>query len=308
MYHRVCPVRRDPWGLTVNPERFEEQIAFVKQHRTVMSLEEIVRRVSLRTLPTDAVAITLDDGYRDNLIHAKPILVRFGVPATLFASTGYIDRNEPFWWDELAAMILDSKRPVHDNFECSGDVYALHWREPEAADTDGLWRASDGPFTERQSTFLAIWRKLRRGAPEVRDLIMHCLRLRLDTPRDPLAMPMNSDEIRALLSEDLITLGAHGVTHSALTGLSRFESRQELEQSRQRCQLLSGKRVDGFSYPYGDMSEEVRQDVAAAGFGWACSTEEVFLDETKSSLYTLPRIAVPNTPLNMFLRLITAQP
>src|SRR4051794_18585312 len=107
MYHRVAHVRLDPWSIAVDPRNFEEQMEFVKRHRSAMSMDEFVQRLSAGALPENAVAITLDDGYRDNLINAKPVLTRYGLPACLFLTTGYVDSGEPFWWDELAAMILE---------------------------------------------------------------------------------------------------------------------------------------------------------------------------------------------------------
>jgi peptidoglycan/xylan/chitin deacetylase (PgdA/CDA1 family) len=101
-----------------------------------------------------------------------------------------------------------------------------------------------------------------------------------------------------LLSGDLVTLGAHSVTHAALAGLSRFECRREIDESRERCRQLMERRVEGFAYPYGDMSLAVREDVAAGGFGWACSTEEGFMDQGQTNFYALPRIAVPNAPMS----------
>ena len=111
MYHRIARVRHDPWGIAVDPERFDQQMDYVKRHRSAMSMDELVQRLKTNTLPADAVAITFDDGYRDNLVHAKAVLTRYGLPACLFLATGYVDRGEHFWWDELATMILESTEP-----------------------------------------------------------------------------------------------------------------------------------------------------------------------------------------------------
>src|SRR4051812_29862078 len=90
MYHRIARVRHDPWGIAVHPELFEEQMDYVKRHRSAMPMDELVQQLSAGTLPADAVAITFDDGYRDNLVHAKAVLMRQGLPACLFLATGYV--------------------------------------------------------------------------------------------------------------------------------------------------------------------------------------------------------------------------
>jgi peptidoglycan/xylan/chitin deacetylase (PgdA/CDA1 family) len=60
-------------------------------------------------LPAGAVAVTFDDGYADNLANAAPLLVEFGVPATMFLSTGAIVNGCEFWWDDLER--IDTRRP-----------------------------------------------------------------------------------------------------------------------------------------------------------------------------------------------------
>ena len=125
MYHRVAIVPHDPWGLAVDPERFEEQMEYVKQHRTPISMDEFVERLRNKTLPENAVAVTFDDGYCDNLINAKPVLSRYGVPATVFLATGFVDQNTSFWWDELATMILASTQAKYDEQLWTGEPVFL---------------------------------------------------------------------------------------------------------------------------------------------------------------------------------------
>ncbi len=119
-------------------------------------------------------------------------------------------------------------------------------------------------------------------------------------------MPMTADELRALVSEELVTLGAHTVTHPLLSALSRLESRHEIRESGTQCRAFAGKPIEGFAYPYGDMSPEVEKDVAAEGFAWACSTQSSCLNTDRPNFYSLSRIAAPNAPMHIFRSLITA--
>jgi peptidoglycan/xylan/chitin deacetylase (PgdA/CDA1 family) len=258
MYHRVASVRHDPWGLAVEPHYFEEQIAYLKDHRTPMSMGELVNSLSTNSLPANAVAITFDDGYRDNLINAKPVLAKYGVPATVFLATGYVDSKSPFWWDELTTMILESARPSQHVEVCAGEPIALEWGEPEAADLTGTWRAADGPRTKRQHCYLALWSRLQRATVEERNRVVRSLRRSFQATSPPLAMPMSSVEIASLLADDIVKVGAHTVEHVALTSLGQSESRREIGESARACSVLSDKSVDGFAYPYGDVDLETR--------------------------------------------------
>jgi peptidoglycan/xylan/chitin deacetylase (PgdA/CDA1 family) len=304
MYHRVAAVHHDPWALAVTVDHFEEQIAHLKKHRRPMSMTELVSRLRADALPAEAVAITFDDGYRDNLIHAKPVLMKHGVPATFFIATGYTDGPSPFWWDELASMILASSGPAKHVETCAGEHITLTWGEPESADITGRWRVDDGPQTARQRSYLAMWRSLQRAGEPERDRVMRSLRAAFSIRSDPLAMPMSSGELHELLSGDIMAIGAHSVGHPVLTTLSRSENRREIEESAATCRAMSGKPVEGFAYPYGDVDRDTRENVTRAGFAWACSTRGAFLDGQPSDVFALPRIAVQDVPLRLFRSLI----
>ena len=121
MYHRVAFVQHDPWGLAVDPERFEEQIAYAKQHRSPMSVDEFVERLRSKTLPANALAVTFDDGYSDNLHQAEPLLRHAGIPAAIFVVSGALRRDREFWWDELDRIVFESGptgAPIKE-FRCS---------------------------------------------------------------------------------------------------------------------------------------------------------------------------------------------
>jgi peptidoglycan/xylan/chitin deacetylase (PgdA/CDA1 family) len=300
MYHRVAELEQDPWGMAVSPEIFGQQLAYLKRHRTTMPLDQLVEGVRNRNLPRDAVAITFDDGYRDNLVNAKPLLMDYGLPATLFLPTGWVGSSVPFWWDELAEWTLLSRQKVSHTELVGNETFLMRWDEPEPADADKAWRASSEPRTPRQKAYISLWRKLRDLTQGERLRVLESLRGRFRGVCPLLSLPMNRSEIQELIQDGLITIGAHTVHHPALTCLSTEECKKEILDSIEQCRIATGVEVTSFAYPYGDMNERVREIVSRAGFSSACSTRGAHLNSDCEDLYGLPRLAVPNSDIAQF--------
>ncbi len=294
MYHRVVALKHDPWGLAVDPGVFEHQIQSIRQHRSPMSVDEMVQRLRRGNLPANAIAITFDDAYLDNLVYAKPVLSRFGIPATVFVPTGLIGKATPFWWDELATMILECPTPKRYVQRCDVDYVLLHWEEPERSDGDPAWRGWDPPQSARQKGYVALWSRLQKTAQAERHRVMGALRCEFSATIDPLGLPMTETELAALVEGDVIRLGAHSVNHASLSDLSLEESRLEIRDSQKQCRGFTAKPVEGFAYPYGNMTADVRKEVEAAGFSWACAAEAGFVDGRPPEYFKLPRIPALN--------------
>jgi len=91
IYHRVRPETDPLFPLELTREQFDWQVGILRRYFTPMTLQEGMDRVRAGTLPSRAVAITFDDGYRDNATEALPVLQHHRVPATFFVSTGFLD-------------------------------------------------------------------------------------------------------------------------------------------------------------------------------------------------------------------------
>ena len=99
-YHRVND-EHDFLMDSVPVKVFARQMEMLHTFFNVLPLEELVERASKSDIPAKAVAITFDDGYRDNYQNAFPILKRLDLPATIFVTTGVVDSNAPLWHDTL---------------------------------------------------------------------------------------------------------------------------------------------------------------------------------------------------------------
>jgi peptidoglycan/xylan/chitin deacetylase (PgdA/CDA1 family) len=105
VYHTIsAPAEPLPGDIDISRERFVQQLRWLSRWRRVVRLDETLAR------PNDSlVAITFDDGYRDNLTVALPLLERFCLPMTLFVASGFVGRDGYLSKEELREI---SKHPL----------------------------------------------------------------------------------------------------------------------------------------------------------------------------------------------------
>lgn len=291
MYHRVADIVHDPWGIAVGCARFEEQMTALRRHRQPLAMREFVDGLERGDLPREAVAVTFDDGYVDNVTNAKPRLAREQVPATFFLATGSIGQSIEYWWDELARLILSRTEPIDIEIATGRDPIQLRLDRPIVAST--CWRAEDGCQTPHQATYIATWRALRALEPGARAAAMAGLRRAFNAPSPaPSDLPMSETEIAQLIADPRLTIGGHTVSHTPLPALGPDARKLEIEQGKRDCELLAGGPVDGFAYPHGAMDDASRAAVRDSGFQWACSTRHGPVSSRNADRYALPRIAV----------------
>ena len=296
MYHRVAAPVVDPWGLAVHPDRFAAHMEVLREQRTPLGMSEIVRRLQDGTLPGNAVGVTFDDGYVDNVSDARPRLAAAGVPATIFLVADALGQPREFWWDEVARGILSRREALDCEIPVNGGSCRLTFPAASGAEEDlranGSWRAWLEPCTARQQTFLDFWRRLRDVRASVRDEAMNQFREAANLPAaDPGDLPMALDDVAQLVRDGLFEIGGHTLTHQPLPALAPEERRREIAEGKRRCEQLAGREVRGFAYPHGALDDDCRAAVRASGFTWACTTAAGPVQRS-SDPHALPRLFV----------------
>jgi len=155
MYHSVALEDAASYvepGNRVDPRTFERQMAFLAAERRVIALPELVDTIAAgRASPADTVCITFDDGYRDNLTVAAPILERYRLPATLFLATGFVERGEAQWSDRLHRLSLPA--PDHRR---------LHAQLLEASHVERMRVLDEFTITEQPPRLMLDWDEARQ--------------------------------------------------------------------------------------------------------------------------------------------------
>ena len=247
-YHRIVDDPVDHWQLAVSPAHFEEQLEVLCRTRYPIPLTDFFRDLVAGTLRSDAVSLTFDDGYVDNLLAGKPRLAKASVPATVFLVTGYLDRPGEFWWDELARLILRGNGPSSIELVVGGKP--IHFDVGAGSLPSEALGAST---TRRRMALRAIWQALRRLEDEERGSVMRTLRSMFASTNHEACRgrAMTSEEVKTLVSDGLVAIGSHTVTHPLLSELGAAACRREISESKLTCEKLVGASVASFAYPFG---------------------------------------------------------
>jgi peptidoglycan/xylan/chitin deacetylase (PgdA/CDA1 family) len=282
--------------MCVSPQHFTEQLEALCQLGQPISLRELASGLQDGDVPKRAVVLTVDDGYADTLYHAKPLLERYQMPATVFVATGYLGRE--FWWDELV-WILSSPTALLQRLSLKVDSDVYQW---EQNDTTPI-RWEEGRLGPRQQLLQSLYRRLLRLSSLERERVMAELRAwaGVESDNGPLPRALAADELTQLATEGLVDIGAHTVTHPLLAELPVAAQQLEIQRSKADLEDLLARPVISFSYPNGSWLEETQTLVWDSGFACACASYSDVVWRSHDP-FCLPRFWIPDCDGKIFSR------
>jgi peptidoglycan/xylan/chitin deacetylase (PgdA/CDA1 family) len=254
-YHRIND-DQDPFFPAVPSPIFERQMAHIAQTFKVFPVEELVERAHRRALPRNALAVTFDDGYRDNLTHAAPVLARHGLPATIFLATGFIGTASVPWFDRVAMAFKATT--------------AASWMAP--------W-GENLSLARRPDRLTALDRTLGYLKRLPDDDLQHTVDELLETlevveGKAFKNLMLTWDDVHALGGLGF-SIGAHTVSHPILSRVKPARAWAEILGSRTAIESTLGSPPRTFAYPNGgpdDYTTTVTRLVREAGFRCAVTT------------------------------------
>jgi peptidoglycan/xylan/chitin deacetylase (PgdA/CDA1 family) len=258
MYHRFT-----------EPEPLARQCAHIRAHYSPVSMSQAADWLMHgRRLPENAVAITVDDGYRDFYQVAYPVFREYGIPATVYLVSDFLDRRLWLWVDQVRYGFLHAQARTFQ-MEIPGAAplsFELGTRQARTSAARAVTEAAKKiSNVERLRLLASLPRQLEVQLPE-------------DAPAEYQAL--HWDEVRQMSAAG-IDFGAHTRTHPILSRLAgdgepAGEIAHEIEGSKRQIEQRVGRPVEHFCYPNGSIEDVGRSAVEvarAAGFRTAVMTE-----------------------------------
>jgi len=283
--HRIVPAAPLDFSpnaiLQITPLFLEYVIIRVRElGLEIVSLDEALARIEAPEASAKFVVLTFDDAYRDNLVHALPVLKRRKCPFTLYVPTALVDGVGEVWWQALEDIIARQ-----DALALADDSGEIHYHDTKT-------------LSQKQEIYKHIYFRMRQMPEDKRLALMRELAQRygLDLQKHCRSLIMDWSELKTFVDHPLCTIGAHTVHHYELAKLERDQVRQEIEQSLGVIEAQFGIRAQHFSYPIGGANAAGTREFDIArelGLRSAVTTRPGGLyHRHKDHLLALPRISL----------------
>lgn len=273
-YHRVLP-EPDSIIPDLDANCFDWQMKNLRTHFNVLPLFEAVQQLRSGSLPARSVCITFDDGYSDNCDIALPILLKYGLPATFFVSTGFLNGGM-MWNDKIFEAVKQWKDSELDLDHFTLGKYKLESGKEIGVIHEVLEKLKYLPLDERADIVEQICDYMHTSLPS--NLMM-------------------TDKQVKTLHEAGMEIGGHTVNHPILTKVNVKQAAEEIQQGKDYLESLLGTKLKSFAYPNGvpnqDYAGEHIKILRDLEFSCAVSTSWG-VARCQTDLFQLPRMA-PST-------------
>ncbi len=286
MMHRVRPFVPRAFEpnrlLEISPEFLDAVLVRLRRlGYRLLGLDDAMSelRIGGRTDAAPFAVLTFDDGYRDQMDHAVPVLTRHEAPFTLYVTPGFAERRARLWWVELEEAVRNASTI---DVEIGGTSIALPAASPE----------------EKQAAFTLLYRRLKACSEEELLLVIGRLAQAWEVDQDRIVdeLCMGWSEIEALARNPLVTIGAHTMTHPRLARVGEADMRTEVGASRSVLEDRLARPVVHLAYPVGDAGSAGSREFRAAsdfGFASAVTTRPGLIYPAHSAHMTaLPRVSI----------------
>ena len=256
---------------------FERHLQLFQEHFHVLSLAEVFS--GMRHPKKLTVALTFDDGLRNNITHALPLLKKYNTPASFYI-TGANPLGLRILWGDLL------------------DLSAYVGREALVKVDGERWRLTNGQYQVQGKLLRDHIKERGIWAPkqELYDQLAHQLDDAFQ-PLRPFWELMTDAEIAEASRHPLISFGSHGWWHNNMRSIPLDDIQEEVEKSKAYLEQLTGKPLTSIAWPDGSYLPIMATGFMCFGYTQQLAVEYLSPGDARSP-YMLDRYGVYDFPVH----------
>ena len=277
LFHRVSPERDQLWD-PMDVAFFDKCISYITGHYQVMLLEDMVSMPNLKNLDNIAT-ILFDDGYKDNIQFAAPILAKYNCKASFYVVTDCIENNIPTWTHILEYRFqYTNKSDINLNFD---------FFPPDL-------RVTNLPTKEKRLEYVKKLKPFLKKIPHLeRKQALEIIDLSFDDVNLPRIMMDWQDLLQLKIQGHYI--GSHSISHCLFGSMTDdSEVLNELLVSGQTIERHLGHFPKTISYPVGSYNKKTIELSKKAGYTIGLAVDQRTYDPSTDSIFEIPRIELYN--------------
>jgi peptidoglycan/xylan/chitin deacetylase (PgdA/CDA1 family) len=232
----------------ISKKSFEKQLIFFKKHFNVISVDDYHQQKFM--LNKFNIAITFDDGYKNNYKFVYPLLIKYGIPASIFI-TGLNNTPYNFLWADML------------------DIFYIHSDKNKLEFSGIEFEKSNFEYISEHGTSLKKLIKYNGGFAfkqlVIEELFSEFTHIINNNPIDDYWELMTDKEIQEISTSKLISIGSHGYYHNNLANIDLKEALEEVILSKKYLENLVQKPISEIAYPDGSYSRELVTEIDKIG-------------------------------------------
>jgi peptidoglycan/xylan/chitin deacetylase (PgdA/CDA1 family) len=271
-FHRVSD-QEDFIFQPLQIQLFENLMKYVDKNFKVCTTEQFFDEKCKNVQPK--ILLTFDDGYKDFIENALPILHKRGMPAVHNIIVEAAETNLPPWTQRFNNIVNDLH--LHRHFKkFNYEGFELNISESKK---------------KTLKSYMKLYLHLLSVDKENRDAFFEILEKDLNEISDKNSM-MNWDDLHQCISTN-VEIGSHTYSHDSLISILEEEKLMfEIQKSKEKLASELGVNVNLISFPNGKYNNEIVDVTKKSGYKWMFTTKEVFYDIKKKDNYIVPRISI----------------
>jgi len=302
MYHYVRDLLNSRFpeikGLDINS--FKEQIAYLKKHYTIITMEELISAIDNDTsVPDKSVLLTFDDAYLDHYTQVFPVLVENGIQGSFYPPVKAITEHQVLDVNKIHFILASCE----NKSDLVSDLFGLldKYRNEYKLESSDFYYKKLGIASRYDTAEVIFIKRLLQVEldGQLRNVITNILfekYVGMSEASFSRELYMSIEQIKTMKHFGM-HIGSHGYDHFWLNSLSKEKQRNEIEKSIEFIGQIGGDVTQWtMCYPYGGYNQDTISVLKESNCKLGLTTNVNVADISKESRFALSRLDTNDIP------------